>query len=580
MRVSLKRYSFLWSPKTRAWMAFCLFGSLVLAVIELVLARVLISILKLIGFESAITASNSGLSFLESEGGATVFLAIIALAFIRFFCQYLVNQSTSEINEGVISRLRKALFFKILKNSSGRFTRQDSHFWFGSVFQSTGLATHFLTHSVSYSLQSLLISVFMICIAPRESLVALVGIAGIGMVVFYTNRRVRKTLNHIPDLSLKLTETIDRLENNIILVKIGMQENNEWVKCRETINQIYSNSCYSARLTNLAASAAPLLGLLLLLSILSFSLANWDTSSSSLMMFLYLFVRFVQGLATTANTISNFSQYYHHFGKSLAYVSELTSDEISLLDKEVIDNYSDRFTLNHNIRHGIGPKISAENVFFHIGDREIISDLSFAITGGEFLAIVGPSGSGKSTFLDILLGLSQPTPGSCIAINEKRLDKPLYRSDLGVSYVGPTPFLLEGRSLQENLCYGFDSLVESDVLIDALERVGFFTSQPKESSAEYFHRSIDFSKLSSGERQKVALARVFVSRADIIILDEATSNLDDESEKKVIAELLELKGKSTLIFVTHRKQPLELADRILEFHDFGYKMRSQKEISF
>jgi ATP-binding cassette subfamily B protein len=194
----------------------------------------------------------------------------------------------------------------------------------------------------------------------------------------------------------------------------------------------------------------------------------------------------------------------------------------------------------------------------------LYSDFSLEITPGETVALVGPTGSGKSTFVKLVQRLYDVDAG------EIRIDgqdvRAVTQASLrqALALVPQDPSLFH-RSLKENISYAKPDAT-MDEIIDAARRArahDFIEKLPFGYDTEVGERGV---KLSGGERQRVALARAFLAGAPILILDEATSSLDVETEREVQAAMAELKQGRTTIVIAHRLSTIREADRILVFN--------------
>ncbi len=201
---------------------------------------------------------------------------------------------------------------------------------------------------------------------------------------------------------------------------------------------------------------------------------------------------------------------------------------------------------------------------FHEG-KPVLHDLNLFVRGGERVALVGPSGAGKSTVTKLLLRFFDIGKGS-ITIDGQDISKVTQESlRSAISYVPQEPILFH-RSLMENIRYGRRSATDGDV-IEAARKAHcheFISGLPEGYSTYVGERGV---KLSGGERQRVAIARAILKNSPILILDEATSSLDSESEA-LIQEALEvlMKGK-TVVVIAHRLSTIMKMDRIVVVED-------------
>jgi ABC transporter fused permease/ATP-binding protein len=212
---------------------------------------------------------------------------------------------------------------------------------------------------------------------------------------------------------------------------------------------------------------------------------------------------------------------------------------------------------------GIKGRIEFDTVGFQYPTRpevEVLNGVTFQIQSGEKVALVGPSGAGKSTIIHLLLRFYEVSKGQI------RIDgQPISHWDLGSlrSKIGivPQEVLLFGGSIRENIAYAKPTATEEEIILAAKKANAWqFISQfPEGLDTLVGERGI---KLSGGQRQRVAIARAILKDPAILILDEATSSLDAESEALVQEALNELmKGRTTLI-IAHRLATIRKVDRI------------------
>jgi ATP-binding cassette, subfamily B, bacterial MsbA len=225
------------------------------------------------------------------------------------------------------------------------------------------------------------------------------------------------------------------------------------------------------------------------------------------------------------------------------------------------------FGLAPDVRDGaesigeFGDRIEVEDVSFDYGGGRVLDHVSLEIKKGEFVAFVGPSGAGKSTLADLLLRLYDPVSGR-ITIDGRDvrgLRQDSYRRLFGVV---SQEALLFNATIRENIAYGREGLTEADIVRAA--RVAnaheFIMEFPDGYDTLVGDRGV---RLSGGQRQRVAIARAVVSRPSILVLDEATSSLDSESERLVQQAIERVTRGTTSIAIAHRLSTVLHADRII-----------------
>jgi len=199
--------------------------------------------------------------------------------------------------------------------------------------------------------------------------------------------------------------------------------------------------------------------------------------------------------------------------------------------------------------------------FQYHATRTIIEQFNLTILPGQRVALVGHSGAGKSTIVKLLLRSHDVTAGKLMIDNQKISHVTLESLWQHVSYVPQDPILFH-RTLMENIRYGKPDATDEEVMEAArlAHAHEFIESFPEKYDTYVGERGV---KLSGGERQRVAIARAILKNSPILILDEATSSLDSESERLIQDALQNLMKKKTVIVVAHRLSTVMSMDRIL-----------------
>ena len=192
-----------------------------------------------------------------------------------------------------------------------------------------------------------------------------------------------------------------------------------------------------------------------------------------------------------------------------------------------------------------------------------LTDISLAISRGETVGIVGRSGAGKSTLLDLVLGLLPPTTGHILADGcDVRSDLRSWRSCIG--YV-PQQIYLTDDTLRRNIALGLpdEDIDEASLLraIDLAQLTSFVASLPDGLDTVVGERGV---RLSGGQRQRIGIARALLHEPQLLVLDEATSSLDDETEAAFVDSVRALRGTRTILIVAHRLTTLRDCDRIYQ----------------
>jgi ABC-type multidrug transport system fused ATPase/permease subunit len=234
---------------------------------------------------------------------------------------------------------------------------------------------------------------------------------------------------------------------------------------------------------------------------------------------------------------------------------------------EILEEKSEAVSINeanNAITQKIEGDLAFDDVNFHYPSRpeiEVLKGVSFEAKTGQKIAIVGPSGSGKSTMAALILQFYHPQSGT-ILFDNKPSDAYSLTDIRNQVAIVPQDVMLFGGTIQENIAYGKLSASKEEI-IQASQRANahqFIMSFPEGYDTVVGERGV---KLSGGQRQRVAIARALLKNPSILILDEATSSLDSESERLVQEALEELMKNRTSVIIAHRLSTIREADKII-----------------
>jgi ABC-type multidrug transport system fused ATPase/permease subunit len=234
---------------------------------------------------------------------------------------------------------------------------------------------------------------------------------------------------------------------------------------------------------------------------------------------------------------------------------------------EILDERGEEVSINEKdniVQQKIEGNLSFSDVVFAYPSRPevtVLKGISFEAATGQRVAIVGPSGSGKSTMAALILQFYHPQNGIISFDGKPSSDFTLTDIRNQVAIV-PQDVMLFGGSILENIAYGKLSASKEEIM-QAAQRANaheFITSFPEAYNTIVGERGV---KLSGGQRQRIAIARALLKNPSILILDEATSSLDSESERLVQEALEELMKNRTSIIIAHRLSTIREADKIL-----------------
>jgi ATP-binding cassette, subfamily B, bacterial PglK len=191
----------------------------------------------------------------------------------------------------------------------------------------------------------------------------------------------------------------------------------------------------------------------------------------------------------------------------------------------------------------------------------VLKNLSLSIQKGQAIALIGRSGAGKTTLVDIILGLLTPTQGD-IQVDGESIYNDLRAWQNSIGYIPQSIFLMDD-TLARNIAFGVpDRLIDYgrlDQAIQAAQLTELVADLPEGMETVLGERGV---RLSGGQRQRVGIARALYHEREILVLDEATAALDNETEKLVNDAIKSLSGTKTLIIIAHRLTTIEHCDRV------------------
>ena len=264
--------------------------------------------------------------------------------------------------------------------------------------------------------------------------------------------------------------------------------------------------------------------------------------NATLFLLIYLFVRMIPQFSI----IQRNYQYFINMIPAYQNVTQL---------KKQYQEHQENF--HHTEKIKLKKNISLEKVSFTYPEHKHfqIKNLNLQIYAGKTTALAGPSGGGKTTIADLIMGLIRPEEGE-ITIDGRSFTN----QDQIIGYVAQDTFLFN-QTIRNNLLLSQPHATDKE-LINALkqaEAYHYVSQLPKGLDTTIGERGV---KLSGGERQRLAIARALLKRPSLLILDEATSNLDTENEKRIIKTIDNLHGQITMLIIAHRLSTIKKADKI------------------
>lgn len=406
----------------------------------------------------------------------------------------------------------------------------------------------------------------LLSIAPSPTLISTgcLSLLALGMRALdsVTKRAGQKVAQESSAINNRVLTNI----KNLLLMQIYGTSDQEANRVETSLIGYYTYSKTQAKLISSKYAVPQITGVVLICIItMSASKGAERLPPGTLIAYFYLFVRFVQCLAEIMRQLSFVEFYKPHLTRMYQWWESHGQGHVENRTR---------------LRMSPSPLPSPpgwhlRNVTFQYSDgySPVLCDLTLNIDPGETFVIIGPSGSGKSTLISLLLGNIKPSNGTISVILNRgsetqisQLEEIRSRFLRSVGYVGAESFLIEGTIL-ENLTYGLEMDPPSHEAIDIALRTAechFVFDLPKGVSHLITEQG---QGLSAGQKQRIALARALLRNPRVLILDEATANLDQETEARLVSTLRNLKNRMTIIGVTHRQALLDIADQVLKLED-------------
>lgn len=295
-----------------------------------------------------------------------------------------------------------------------------------------------------------------------------------------------------------------------------------------------------------------IIGIFIICTISFVSVRYIHTRPVILISFFYIFIRFTQGMSEASTALSNLKLHYRGFLELYYWHKKLELATFQKREQKQIEVLAENpFTKNI--------EIEVKNLTFSFPERpSLFNNLNLSVKKGEVLLIKGPSGVGKSTLLMIILGFFKPEQGS-ITFNQHNVQKTLpYLSD-NIGYVGPEPYMIVG-TIRENILFGVQNpdAITNEMIENAMKRA--------QLDIRHFHPDFfvaEQATLSTGQKQRLSIARAILRSPKLLILDEATANLDGDTEQKFTESIKDILNEVTTIIISHKPSFDKIATTIL-----------------
>lgn len=489
--------------------------------------------------------------------GVMVIVSVLAKNGLRAALQYAQSSfiafASGYLGDRMLTGVMRMPYQWILRENSADLMSTVS--WAGN-------SGAFLSYAFMASTELVLLLCLTVALVAANPLVVLASVLVLGIPAAFTMRVLRR---HIDKTAKTLAEYRYTANRHLVTALQGIKDVKAYGQedsfCRAYRIDAHSACSMQARMEMLA------------------SLPNWILESIGFML-LFLATFFMHTLAgvsplrvtgtlallavtawrglpaairvvTSVNNFRGYLPYVHH---TLTHMENIAKRHDGGHDGE-----------GQRIRPSFAQEMRAEDLAFRYDGSEasVLHAVSFRVTKGETVGIVGESGAGKSTLMDLLMGLLAPTSGA-LCLDGKPLDAPGRRGLAEIiGYVPQFPYIYDA-TLAENVAFGVP-LPEIDMsrVEDACRQAAvneFLAQLPEGYDTVLGERGV---RLSGGQQQRVCIARALYRKPEVLIFDEATSSLDTKSEKQIQQTIMRLKGSVTMILVAHRLSTVEGCDRLV-----------------
>ena len=475
---------------------------------------------------------------------------VVVISISAFLTRYQTLQ-TSQIQYQFANHLRKRLYNSITNSNWLFFSRMKSsslaHALTNEIDRISMGTGQFLTFIASI----MILVVYIIFALELAGLITGVIFAVGILILLILRRRASKSRTSGEDITTTTRDLyysiLQHLDGMKTIKSFGMQDENIKVFKGQS-NQVANNYLEAIR----SYADVKLLfdvGTVVVLAVMVFFLIEVvKLPTASLFLLIYLFVRMIPQFSTIQRAYQYFINMLPAFGNVID------------LEGQFLENCET--SKSEDVSIDLKKIITFENVSFsyHCNDHFTLEDLNLKILVGKTIAIAGLSGAGKSTMADLIMGLISPEKGRIAVDGTALSDKSLASWRTKIGYVAQETFFFN-ETIRFNLQLASPDASE-DELNKALKLAAayqFVCKLPEGLDTIIGDRGV---RLSGGERQRLALARALLRKPSLLIMDEATSNLDSENEKKILHAIDSLHGKITILIIAHRLSTIKNSDYI------------------
>jgi ATP-binding cassette, subfamily B, bacterial MsbA len=485
-----------------------------------------------------------------------VAVAVLAVFFLKGICDYFGNYLVNYVGFSAITNLRNTVFDKIQKQGAEFFEAQSTGRLMSSIMNDVDKVQVAISHILADLLRQFFTATCLaFVVVGKDWRLALLSLVVLPFVILPTRkigRRIRGTSRKTQERQGEITQILQETLSGHMVVKAFNAEAYESKRFHEAGRRLLKTNLQYVLQQALSSPLIEFVGAITIVGLLTYAREQIKANALTPEDFASFILALVMLLEPVKRLVGIHNIFEQAIGASHKVFQHLDQTE-SIIEKPNAAKLE-------AFRHGI--------VFDHVSFRYpgspegfVIPSLSFEVKAGEVVALVGPSGAGKSTLANLVPRFYDVT-GGAIRIDGRDirdLDLASLRSHIGI--VAQDTFLFND-TVARNIAYGRPDVPMSSIRSAAESALAheFIEKMPQGYDTVIGDRGL---KLSGGQRQRLAIARALLKNAPILILDEATSHLDTESEMLVQKALANLMEHRTVIVIAHRLSTIRRADQIV-----------------
>lgn len=502
---------------------------------------------------------NDFLNHAVSANGKIYTLGIICLLMVSFIILknlflYLSYYVLNPLKNRVVNQLREDLYDKVLRLPIGFFNEKRKGDLMSRMTSDVGEVENSVVGTLEGWIRDpmtiLVTLVVLLLISAQLTLFILILIPLLGLVIGRITRSLKK---HSQEVSTKYGETLSTLDETLGGLRVIKAFNIEQLlraRFFKTNDELLKAKNKISYRRDLASPLSEVLGVILFTAVLYYGgrlvLNNQLLEASAFLGFLGIFYNLINPAKALSTSFSNMR-------KGAAAINRI--EEILTTPITVDDNPSGKKI--HSFNHSI----EFRNVQFAYADAVILKNINLTIQKGQTIALVGSSGAGKSTLADLVPRFHDVTGGEVLidGINIKDYSLPAVRSLMSIV---TQEAILFNDTIANNIAIGQENASKEDIIKAAkiANADDFITKKENGYESNIGDRG---NKLSGGEKQRITIARAVLKNPPILVLDEATSSLDTESERLVQDAINNMMQNRTSIVIAHRLSTIRHADEII-----------------